>query len=113
MEASPKREVYWSRDSMDAALAKNLLESSGIEAFVVGGMLEACAPEVPALLATPRVWVAVEDFDRAKDLVDEWVAKRNAESHVVRAPWTCAACGEKVTASFDICWNCQAERPAD
>ncbi len=110
---SPKmREVYWARSSVDAALAKGLLESSGIEAFVVGGVLEGVAGEIPMGETTPRVWVATADAERANELLDEWVAARNSEKHVIRAPWTCSSCGEKVTASFDICWNCQAERPA-
>jgi hypothetical protein len=113
MESEQKLEVYWSRDSQDAALAKALLESSGIEAFVVGGMLEGAIGDFPTPETAPRVWVAASDAERAKELLDDWVAARKSEDKVVRAPWTCASCGETVTATFDICWNCQAERPAD
>jgi hypothetical protein len=113
MESEPKLEVYWAQTSVDAALAKHLLDSSGIEAFVVGGVLEMAMGEIPPNEAKPRVWVAASDAERATEILDDWVAARNSEKKVARAAWTCASCGETVTATFDICWNCQAERPVD
>jgi hypothetical protein len=25
--------------------------------------------------------------------------------------WRCASCGEEIPGHFDLCWNCEAERP--
>ena len=105
-------EVYWAADAPQAHLVKAVLRKAGIEAQVVGEMLQAAVGELPFGPATsPRVWVAKTDEDRARAVIAEWEKERRDQPTSGRTPWTCPHCDADVDAGFDLCWKCQAKRP--
>jgi predicted RNA-binding Zn-ribbon protein involved in translation (DUF1610 family) len=84
----------------EAYLLRSMLERAGIPAMVeehAAGLLEAEAGVV---------WINREDLEAARELI---TAHMNAPKST--ATWTCPACGEQLDPEFDICWNCQTERP--
>lgn len=100
-------EVYWARDAQDAHQVAGLLESEGIEAVVVGELLQAAAYELAVGPASaPRVRVGAPDEQRALAAIAAWERSRGDDVE----DWACGKCGELVEGNFEICWNCQAPR---
>ena len=61
----------------------------------------------------PTVWVLDEDdYDRARELALEYDRGQYGKG-VLREPWACAQCGERIEGHFDQCWHCGAERPTE
>ena len=109
MSHEPTVEVYWARDAQDAHLVAGLLQSEGIEAVVVGEMLQAAAYELAVgPSSSPRVRVGAADEQRALAVIAASQLSRGDETE----PWTCGNCGEQVEGNFDICWKCESPRPS-
>jgi hypothetical protein len=105
-------EVYWAKDAPQAHLVKTVLRRAGIDAQVVGEMLQQAIGELPMGPTTsPRVWVAKSDEARARAVIAEWERERRTAPAAAGAPWTCPGCGAEVDAGFDLCWKCQGPRP--
>lgn len=85
---------------------KNVLEARGIACEIRGQDRVAGTGELPPIECWVELWVENDrDADEAERIIRQ-------ESRVERSPWTCPECGEGVEASFDQCWNCQADRPS-
>jgi hypothetical protein len=70
--------VFSARDPGEAHLLRAVLESEGIDATVQGEFLYLVRGGVPIDNHTaPSVWVADEDTDRARTVVDEFVRRRD------------------------------------
>ena len=111
MDAEGVVEVYWAADAPQAHLVKTVLKKAGIDARVVGEMLQAALGELPMGPATsPRIWVPRKDEARARAIIAAWEKQRSEDRTEERAAWACPRCGEEVEGSFDICWKCQAPR---
>ncbi len=106
-------EVYWAPDAHEAHLVCGLLEEAGIKARVVGEMLQSAAGELPpGPTIAPRVWVLASDEIRAREVIATWEERRKAaRTEDPPAMWACPNCSESVDGTFDICWNCQTQRP--
>ena len=65
--------VYNAVNSIEGYLVKNLLEQHEISAFVLGEHLQSGVGEIPAI-GLIRVSVSDSDYERAKEIVDEWDA---------------------------------------
>ena len=105
-------EVYWAADAPQAHLVKAVLKKAGIEAQVVGEMLQAAVGNLPWGPSTsPRVWVAKTDEAHARAIIAEWEQERRDEPTGETSPWACPHCGAEVDAGFEICWKCQGPRP--
>ena len=101
-------EVYSADDLMDAEFIRHVLAEQGINAKIVGANLQTIIGDLPAQLASPRIWVVEEDYAQAKILVDEAKAEQRRRA-ALRKDWTCSFCGETNSADFEICWCCQEE----
>ncbi|HLQ86686.1 MAG TPA: DUF2007 domain-containing protein [Salinisphaeraceae bacterium] len=100
------QEVYLAADPVNAEIAKDYLQSFGIEAHVRSQYLWGGMGELPANVY-PTVWVNdSSNYARACDLI------RRFESGAVGGrPWDCPHCGERLAGPFDTCWNCGTQRP--
>lgn len=89
---------------------KNLLEDQGIECVIKNEFSGGGVGDLAPLDTWPELWVSNDDcFDRAESLIND-IHNGHADEDV----WLCRQCGEKNTANFQVCWNCQAGRiPAD
>jgi hypothetical protein len=98
--------VYSNENSFIVNNVKNLLESQGIKAFIKNEFAQGAVGEISAFDAWPEVWVTDEcDFDSAMEMVT------SVQSKQATVDWTCKNCAEKNDASFDLCWQCQNEKP--
>lgn len=65
--------VYNAVNSIEGYLIKNLLEQQEIPAYVLGEHLQSGVGEIPAI-GLIRVSVSDSDYQRAKEIVDDWDA---------------------------------------
>lgn len=102
------REVYLAADPVNAEIVKDMLSDRGIAAHVRRAHLWGGMGELPANIY-PGVWVAAENYDRARELVTAF--EKGPMS--LGADWTCPGCGEPIEGMFEACWRCQHPRPTD
>lgn len=101
------KELYLARDRVEAQLLVDFLDRKLIEAVILGDYLAGAAGELPAGIF-PAVWVVEdEDLPRAREALAVFLQPDPAQS---AGPWICPACGERVEAGFDLCWNCGRSR---
>jgi hypothetical protein len=87
--------------------AKNVVENAGISTVLRNEYASGAAGDLAPLDTWLELWV-VNDSDYAEAMkIVEAISSRNDEEE-----WVCEKCGERNAASFDICWNCQRERPS-
>jgi hypothetical protein len=100
--------LYQAHDAIEAQLICDYLGNSHIPATVLDRYQSAAAGELPAL-NFPWVWVLEDrDLARARELLQEFLARRREPSRA--SPWRCH-CGARIEAEFDLCWRCGRERP--
>jgi len=80
----------------------NILKLHGVESMITNQYLSAAVGEIPPIEAWPQLWVADEDLDLAKWIVEE-AGKDHPEFHEIRI---CPKCGEEVDGHFAECWHC-------
>ncbi len=100
------RMVFSTPVQSEAYLIRQLLESLGIPAIVIdsdsGGFVG---------IGRSEVQVGNANVEEAKNSIREYEAERSEQQWKGRgAEWECGGCGERVDGTFEICWNCQAER---
>jgi hypothetical protein len=96
------KQVHAASDPMEANLIRGLLEARGIAAVVL---------EEGMIGDFPAVWVVDDtDFLRARTLVAELSDRPNGAGTPVD-DWHCLRCGERIEASFAVCWRCGASHP--
>ncbi|MCH1919812.1 DUF2007 domain-containing protein [Shewanella sp. A3A] len=81
---------------------KGMLETSGIEVELRGEALMGGVGELPVDMQNVELWVADCQCDKAQQML--------AAMQVERPQWQCLLCHEYNEASFELCWNCSAER---
>ncbi|MCL1094954.1 DUF2007 domain-containing protein [Shewanella kaireitica] len=87
---------------LEAHTWKGMLESSGIAVELKGEALLGGVGELPTGIQNVELWVAETDYVNAK----AQMISINAE----KPQWKCVNCHEVNEASFELCWNCSAER---
>jgi rubrerythrin len=63
-------------------------------------------------LGPPRLMISTAFFFELLHLIREESLRMAAGATVAPQEWTCPGCGESVPGNFDVCWSCQAARPA-
>jgi predicted amidophosphoribosyltransferase len=112
----PSDPQTWRRVLHDAARIGRFLLTEAhaicmyLESHDVPAAVHPEAGGVIAYVPLPQasLWVDRPDVERARQLLADMNA--HGESSEPDEPWTCAQCGERIEAGFDICWNCGAER---
>jgi hypothetical protein len=102
--------LYETTDVIEAYLIRDSLERSEIRTVVMETLLG--FTDI-VLLKPTSVWVAEEDLDRARLILEAIRSHRarDKDCDPVVPAWTCAECGEEVEGEFEICWNCEHDRP--
>lgn len=96
--------VYTSEDIVYLYHLKNILESAGIESIIKNDGLSSLAGEVPLTICWPELWVKDNlKIAYAKELIEN----AKTVSSEIESDWKCENCGEKHSAQFTDCWNCQ------
>jgi len=98
--------VYTHENKILVENAKNLLSEHGIEAVLRNEFSSGAMGDLSPMDTWPEVWVNDDAAVQAEAVV---AALKSA----VQGPtWQCAHCHEENEASFDVCWQCQTEKPA-
>jgi hypothetical protein len=100
------RRLYQAADRIEAQFLVDFLDRHLIEARVLGDYLSGAFGELPVDIF-PTVWVLEdEDVPRARELLARFLEQPDGGG----SAWICPACGERVEAGFDLCWNCGRSR---
>ncbi len=98
--------VYTNENLFLVNNVKNLIEAQGIHTFLKNEFAQGAVGEISAFDSWPEVWVFDDsDFARAFEILE---SSQISNSNV---DWICKNCSEKNDPSFEICWNCQHEKP--
>jgi hypothetical protein len=101
------RRLYQAADRIEAQFLVDFLDRHLIEARVLGDYLSGAFGELPVDIF-PTVWVLEdEDVPRARELLARFLEQPDGDGG---SAWICPACGERVEAGFDLCWNCGRSR---
>ena|SRR5688572_14444055 len=84
---------------------KNVLETKGIECEVRGEFRRSAMGEIPITDSFVELWL----LDDAQEQIARKILAGTAAG--VSDSWTCTKCGESIEAAFELCWNCQTDRP--
>ncbi len=87
--------------------AKALLEDAEIPCKVQHEFSTFSVGEIASIDCWPELWILNDqDEVRAKDVLSVITDPKEHDQ------WQCSQCNEMNDDSFDICWNCQHEKPA-
>ncbi|WP_345846289.1 putative signal transducing protein [Shewanella algae] len=81
---------------------KGMLETSGLRVELRGEALLGGVGELPVDMQIVELWVPESQREQAQSQL----ASLNAD----RPQWQCLQCHEFNDASFELCWQCSAER---
>ncbi len=98
--------LYRATGRADAYLLRAFLQQHGLPAVVRGEALVGLAGEIPVPDSMPTLWVAEERREQAEGLL-----ARFRGPALVQEAWVCAHCNEPNEGNFEICWNCERDRP--
>lgn len=101
--------IVFAGSVFDATLAKNLLESAGIESFLLDEQMGRLIPSYISAFGAGAVKVAVRPTDEDESL--EVLSASRESLPEADGNWDCPRCGEAIEAQFGECWSCQAPRP--
>ncbi|MBU2500190.1 DUF2007 domain-containing protein [bacterium] len=91
-------------NELDAAVARNRLDSLGVAAVVQADNCGGMRPHLD-LIRGVKLLVHTDDREKALEILADLEADDSSP------PWLCPACGEEVEGNFSACWNCGQERP--
>jgi hypothetical protein len=108
--------IVYAGGTADTAVLRDLLEAAGLSVRLGDEVMGTMAPYVIAggTTAAVKVLVPQDQIEDAREVVVEFAerAKKAAEpGSPMFEPWECPCCHENNDGSFDICWNCQTEKP--
>ena len=97
--------IYTNENHFLVSNARNLLEANSIDVQLKNEFISGAAGDLSPFDTWQELWVEDNDVSKAKALLLS-LTEPNAATE-----WSCPECGEANGASFEICWNCQKERP--
>ncbi len=101
------RELYTSMDSTRIGFYKSILDEAGIACYIQNDTTSQVTNMLAMVFQPTLCIVDDERYDEALELLSPHLD----ETPLTAENWSCPACKESNPASFDLCWNCQAEKP--
>ena len=98
--------VYTHENRLLVSHAQTILENAGIENRLKNEYLMGASGDLAPIDAWMELWVNDNDYPQAETLIRITLIDEPAGSN-----WLCPACKEENEPSFELCWNCQKERP--
>lgn len=85
---------------------QNVVEQAGIATVIKNQFSAGGAGDLAMGDVWPELWVLDDDqYNIASELVSQ------AQAPAAAKDWSCAVCGQENAGNFEICWQCQAEKP--
>ncbi|MBT1062170.1 DUF2007 domain-containing protein [Bowmanella sp. Y26] len=101
--------LYCHEDRFLVWQVRDLLVSRGIPCFVKNEYAIGAMGDLSPFDCWPEVWITDDEWmPKAKQLLDEWQSQLQQGS-----AWYCRHCGEENGSGFELCWQCDTERPDD
>lgn len=98
--------AYKAANSLEAHTLKGALEVSGIAVQLQGEALAGALGELPANAIEITMQVKNHRLAQARQILQRY-------QDVAEASWICSRCGEENAGSFELCWQCGQDAPAD
>ena len=76
-----------------------------IDSCIRNQYLSAAVGEIPPSEAWPQLWVADQNFECAKKIIEDTETDSSESQKVL----ICPNCSEEVEGQFAVCWNCGTE----
>jgi hypothetical protein len=99
---------------LEAQMAKNLLQTEGIEAVLAGNLISGTLAGISAMGDQIVLQVRAGDAQRAVAVLASVTAHATLdedwEDQAERAGWTCSLCGSPVAHGLAVCPSCQTPR---
>lgn len=92
--------VYTQANRLLVNNAHNILVDEGYNVVLKNEFAGGAAGDLSPFDTWLELWVADEDFARARNLLQSRLTDSNLPD------WTCPNCRETNSASFELCWNC-------
>ena len=97
--------VYTHPNPVVVAQSRSAVELAGIECIVRNEYAGGGIGELAPIDTWPELWVVSDsDFSKAKRLLEQLHSRTTVDE------WTCGRCGATSPATFELCWQCAAER---
>jgi len=98
------KKVYSHENRLIVFNLKNVLEDAGIACVVENEFSSGGVGDLSPFETWPELWVVNDaDEERAVKIIEDL-------NQPTQQDWYCSVCGEKNPGSFQVCWNCGAER---
>ena len=97
--------IYTNENRFIVSNIKNIIENTGIEISLKNEYIAGAAGDLSPFDTWLELWVEDNDYNKAITILEN--IEKNDNSH----DWFCNHCHEKNNTSFEICWNCQHEKP--
>lgn len=94
------------QNSLEAHVAQGLLEAEGLQSYLEGEHGNLAMSYATSAIGGVRLMVEQADTELALA-----VLSRSEECVPRGEEWQCLKCFETVDAGFEVCWNCEADRP--
>jgi putative signal transducing protein len=99
--------IYTNENRFLVSNIKNVVQDCGIEIVLKNEYIAGGAGDLSPFDTWLELWVVNErDYPRAMELIT------GIESADSANDWVCNNCHETNSASFDICWKCQNDKPS-
>jgi len=99
--------VYTNENRLFVNNAQNILENHNIKTTLKNEHAGSAVGDLSPFQAWPEIWVVNDDdHPQAVALINKFFAPTDSASD-----WECEQCHEKNHPSFELCWQCQADKP--
>lgn len=99
--------VYSNEDRFMVWQIKEMLETKGISCFIKNEFAIGAIGELSPFDSWPEVWITNEKWQsKAQQLIQDLTALPKSTNK-----WHCSNCQESNDGHFEICWNCNNEKP--
>jgi hypothetical protein len=98
--------IYSNENQMMAINIKNIIEAQGIQLIIKNEFAQGAIGELSLTDSWPEIWVVHDnEYDRALEILASIASIGEGDD------WLCQYCSEENACAFDICWNCQSDKP--
>lgn len=101
------KHVYSHENLLVVNSAKNFLALHAIDSVIKNDAISSLSARHGIENTFCELWILNDqEFEKATEIIDKEI-----ENPTDSFPWVCRNCNEQNAGSFELCWNCQEEKP--